>query len=87
MTGEPWPNRCRRAARSAVADLAGLPDPNAVADDSLIELVGRLSTLLAESDLAELEISAGGTSLVLRKPVEPAAPSRSRPPRSRRSRA
>jgi acetyl-CoA carboxylase biotin carboxyl carrier protein len=49
-------------ADTAVADTA-------VADTSLLALVDRLSALLERSDLAELEVGAGGTGLVLRKPV------------------
>jgi acetyl-CoA carboxylase biotin carboxyl carrier protein len=37
-------------------------------DTSLLELVDRLTALLERSDLAELEVEAGGTGLVLRKP-------------------
>jgi acetyl-CoA carboxylase biotin carboxyl carrier protein len=37
-------------------------------DASLLELVDRLTALLERSDLAELEVEAGGTGLVLRKP-------------------
>jgi acetyl-CoA carboxylase biotin carboxyl carrier protein len=46
----------------------------------LVELIDRLETLLNESELSELEVEAGGTGLVLRKPsalgalsAEPAA--------------
>jgi acetyl-CoA carboxylase biotin carboxyl carrier protein len=47
------------------------PQP-AVADDgdaSLLALIDRLSALLERSDLTELEVEAGGTGLVLRKPA------------------
>jgi acetyl-CoA carboxylase biotin carboxyl carrier protein len=37
-------------------------------DASLLALVDQLSALLERSDLAELEVEAGGTALVLRKP-------------------
>jgi acetyl-CoA carboxylase biotin carboxyl carrier protein len=37
-------------------------------DASLLDLVDRLTALLERSDLAELEVEAGGTGLVLRKP-------------------
>ncbi len=37
-------------------------------DASLLDLVDRLIALLERSDLAELEVEAGGTGLVLRKP-------------------
>ena len=37
-------------------------------DASLLALIDRLAVLLSRSDLAELEVEAGGTGLVLRKP-------------------
>jgi acetyl-CoA carboxylase biotin carboxyl carrier protein len=45
-------------------------------DASLLALIDRLAVLLARSDLAELEVQAGGTGLVLRKPIAivPAVP-------------
>ena len=52
------------------------PQP-AVADDgdaSLLALIDRLSALLERSDLTELEVEAGGTGLVLRKPAALAMP-------------
>jgi acetyl-CoA carboxylase biotin carboxyl carrier protein len=47
------------------------PQPT-VADDgdaSLLALIDRLAGLLERSDLTELEVEAGGTGLVLRKPA------------------
>ena len=49
------------------------PDPALLArlgdgDASLLALIDRLAVLLARSDLAELEVEAGRTGLVLRKP-------------------
>ena len=43
----------------------------------LVELIDRLEKLLNASELSEIEIEAGGTALVLRKPVAvaPTAPS------------
>jgi acetyl-CoA carboxylase biotin carboxyl carrier protein len=38
-------------------------------DASLLALVDRLAAVLERSDLTELEVEAGGTALVLRKPV------------------
>ena len=49
------------AVPAALADLAG-------ADRSLLGLVDRLAALLERSELTELEVEAGGTGLVLRKP-------------------
>jgi acetyl-CoA carboxylase biotin carboxyl carrier protein len=49
----------------------------AVADDgdaSLLALIDRLAGLLERSDLTELEVEAGGTALVLRKPAALVAP-------------
>jgi acetyl-CoA carboxylase biotin carboxyl carrier protein len=42
-------------------------------DASLLALVDRLAAMLERSELAELEVEAGGTVLVLRKPVAIAA--------------
>ena len=42
-------------------------------EESLLALVDRLSAVLERSDLQELEIQAGGTTLVLRKPSAAAA--------------
>jgi acetyl-CoA carboxylase biotin carboxyl carrier protein len=52
------------------------PQPK-VADDgdaSLLTLIDRLAALLERSDLTELEVEAGGTGLVLRKPAALAMP-------------
>ncbi len=38
-------------------------------DDALLGLIDRLAALLDRSDLTELEVEAGGTGLVLRKPA------------------
>ena len=48
-------------AASAPGDAAG--------DASLLALVDRLAGLLERSDLTELEVEAGGTALILRKPA------------------
>jgi acetyl-CoA carboxylase biotin carboxyl carrier protein len=49
------------------------PDPALLArlgdaDASLLALIDRLAVLLSRSDLAELEVEAGATGLILRKP-------------------
>jgi acetyl-CoA carboxylase biotin carboxyl carrier protein len=44
-----------------------------VADADLLALIDRLAGLLERSDLTELEVEAGGTGLVLRKPIAIAA--------------
>jgi acetyl-CoA carboxylase biotin carboxyl carrier protein len=43
-------------------------------DASLLALIDRMAALLDRSDLSELEVEAGGTGLVLRKPVALASP-------------
>jgi acetyl-CoA carboxylase biotin carboxyl carrier protein len=49
---------------------APLPAPAlAGADASLLALVDRLTAVLERSDLGELEVGAGGTTIVLRAPV------------------
>ena len=45
------------------------PEPSDGGDVELLALIDRLATLLERSDLAELEVEAGGTGLILRKPV------------------
>ncbi len=47
---------------------APLPTPSDDGDLSLLALIDRLSDLLGRSDLTELEVEAGSTGLVLRKP-------------------
>ena len=49
------------------------PTPRDDADVQLLGLIDRLADLLDRSDLAELEVEAGGTGLVLRKPSAVAA--------------
>ena len=44
-------------------------EPSDGADVTLLALIDRLATLLERSDLAELEVEAGGTGLILRKPI------------------
>ena len=50
------------------------PAPSDGGNASLLALIDRLGGLLERSDLSELEVEAGGTSLILRKPVAVAAP-------------
>jgi acetyl-CoA carboxylase biotin carboxyl carrier protein len=55
----------------AAPSVSGSPSTNrrlGDGDASLLDLVDRLTALLERSDLAELEVEAGGTGLVLRKP-------------------
>ena len=56
-------------AAAAVADEPAEP----AADADLLALIDRLAGLLERSDLTELEVEAGGTGLVLRKPLAVAA--------------
>jgi acetyl-CoA carboxylase biotin carboxyl carrier protein len=60
---------------SPASDAAvGTPAPaDAAGDASLLALVDRLAGLLERSDLTELEVEAGGTGLILRKPAALAA--------------
>jgi acetyl-CoA carboxylase biotin carboxyl carrier protein len=52
---------------------ASAPAPATQADGELLSLIDRLAVLLERSDLSELEVEAGSTGLVLRKPVAIAA--------------
>jgi acetyl-CoA carboxylase biotin carboxyl carrier protein len=61
-------------ATSAAPDTeAPPPTTNDVGNASLLALIDRLGGLLERSDLSELEVEAGATSLVLRKPEAIAA--------------
>jgi acetyl-CoA carboxylase biotin carboxyl carrier protein len=48
--------------------------PGRDTQDDLLALIDRLSALLDRTDLTELEVEAGGTGLVLRKPAALAPP-------------
>jgi acetyl-CoA carboxylase biotin carboxyl carrier protein len=50
-----------------------LPPLADAGDASLLRLIDRLSSLLERSELTELEVEAGGTALILRKPSALAA--------------
>ena len=55
----------------------GTPEPAvslSSADASLLALIDRLSTVLERGDLGELEVSSGGTTIILRAPSAIAAP-------------
>ena len=54
---------------SASADTASMAHGDAAGDASLLALVDRLAGLLERSNLTELEVEAGGTGLILRKPA------------------
>ena len=56
-----------RAGATAPVDPAAADDGRGAADASLLALVDRLAGLLDRSALSELEVGAGGTTLVLRK--------------------
>ena len=50
----------------AVDTAAEVPDP---ADASLLALVDKLTAILEKSDLGELEVASGGTTIILRSPA------------------
>ena len=59
-------------AAAVIADAPAVADaapPLASDDAALLGLIDRLAALLDRSDLTELEVEAGGTGLVLRKPA------------------
>ena len=63
--------RVAREGTGAARTAAGSRSPDATLGDgdaSLLDLVDRLTDLLERSDLVELEVEAGGTGLILRKP-------------------
>jgi acetyl-CoA carboxylase biotin carboxyl carrier protein len=61
-----------RADGAAVAPVSSDPPATATATDresaSLLALVDRLTVVLERSDLGELEVTAGGTTIILRAP-------------------
>ena len=75
--------RLRRPELGARPPALGRPDgrPAGRAGDvtELVALIDRLEPLLERSELSELEVEAGGTTLVLRKPVGLSAPAARRP--------
>ena len=52
-----------------VAASEAAPEPRDGGDIELLALIDRLARQLDRSDLAELEVEAGGTGLILRKPI------------------
>ena len=82
--GEPGANGHDDAgAATAIVEAApvdggsGSPEPTvslSSADASLLSLIDRLSTVLERGDLGELEVSSGGTTIILRAPSAIAAP-------------
>jgi acetyl-CoA carboxylase biotin carboxyl carrier protein len=56
-------------AEAVVVTAAEAPAPRDDADVELLALIDRLAALLERSDLSELEVEAGGTGLILRKPI------------------
>jgi acetyl-CoA carboxylase biotin carboxyl carrier protein len=57
------------AEPAAGSTVAVAPPPRDPGDAELLRLIDRLAALLDRSDLTELEVEAGGTGLVLRKPA------------------
>jgi acetyl-CoA carboxylase biotin carboxyl carrier protein len=51
------------------APIPDLQDPGSGDASQLLALIDRLSGLLDRTDLTELEVEAGGTGLILRKPM------------------
>ena len=82
--GEPGANGHDDAAAATgvveappVDGATGTPEPAvslSSADASLLALIDRLSTVLERGDLGELEVSSGGTTIILRAPSAIAAP-------------
>ena len=62
-------DRTPEAAPAAPPAPTDTASPRDSGDVALLALIDRLASLLDRSDLTELEVEAGGTGLVLRKPV------------------
>ena len=58
-----------QAAPLADPHEAAPPEPRDRGDVELLALIDRLADLFDRSDLSELEVEAGGTGVVLRKPI------------------
>jgi acetyl-CoA carboxylase biotin carboxyl carrier protein len=78
---EPDPPRPASGAATSDEAVAAAPSgavarsaADAGGDRSLLALIDRLAVILDRSDLQELEIEAGGTALLLRKPVQAPPP-------------
>lgn len=54
---------------SAPGDGPGVPLPSDAGDAALLGLVDRLASILERGDLAELEVSAGDTTIIVRSPA------------------
>jgi acetyl-CoA carboxylase biotin carboxyl carrier protein len=67
MTAEPEPEITAADPDAPSSDAADVRVSDG-GDASLLALVDRLAAVLDRSDLSELEVEAGGTALVLRKP-------------------
>ena len=70
---EPEPAALEPAAVAEPEAVEPVAAAESAADADLLALIDRLAGLLERSDLTELEVEAGGTGLVLRKPVAVAA--------------
>ena len=71
------PVDARAEPPAAIDGAAAAAQPAAAlstADASLLSLIDRLSTVLERGDLGELEVSSGGTTIILRAPSAIAAP-------------
>jgi acetyl-CoA carboxylase biotin carboxyl carrier protein len=70
----PDPTTDLGVSAAPAAEPVPTPMPTDHGDASLLALLDRLTDLLERSDLSELEVEAGGTGLVLRKPSAIAPP-------------
>jgi acetyl-CoA carboxylase biotin carboxyl carrier protein len=69
MNGAADVNGAAPAMDGAAADATPAPVPADPADASLLALVDRLTAILERSELGELEVSAGETTIILRSPA------------------
>jgi acetyl-CoA carboxylase biotin carboxyl carrier protein len=54
---------------SSPGEAPGVPAPTDAGDSALLGLVDRLAAILERGDLAELEVSAGDTTIIVRSPA------------------
>jgi acetyl-CoA carboxylase biotin carboxyl carrier protein len=68
---------------STPGDAPGVPAPSDAGDAALLGLVDRLAAILERGELAELEVSTGDTTIIVRSPAaveRPSAPAAFVPP-------
>ncbi len=74
QTGDKQPTAGKAASKAGRAPAKAAGPAISPETDSLLGLIDKLSALLEKSELAEIEVEAGETGIVLRKPTAVATP-------------